>query len=648
MSKNGKQTDNHKKKSDGSSGQGYRINSTAGQEQPQEVIADQQPRSEAGKAQAVIGQKQPKAAAAGTAGGFRRICSAVDRGVIWLDGKSLWWLGFILLAGIFTPFLLLGEKSVFEIHDQLDETLMTYILNARYLFTGTKVYPEMLGGVNASGMQPSAVLFIPLYRILPAFAAFVLQYMIVCASGFFGMYLCVRKLTESSILALMTAGIFCMLPIQPVYGLSVLGAPLLIYGFLCLYHREKRMLSFVLIAFFGLTTHLVLIGYVVLTFWGLAVLAMLFTKKINGWLCGGFAFLTGIYVAVNHSLFVELLLGQGGYVSHREELVNYGTPFWQNVKDVLMNSAQHVPVYHNYLIVPIIAFLLSCILYYPRLSAWGKRTLKLSIGILVTIFLIAVIYGACKSQPVADWKNSMSGFFRYFQLERYYWLYSTLWYLEAALLLGIFWREKIKWFPQTLKLLLICAILLPTVLLVKKASILYRNVNQMNNGSEITGYISWEGYYAEDLMEELDAFIGRDKSSYRVAHLGISPAPSLLHGFYTIDGYSNNYPLEYKHAFRRIIEKELDKNYLTKAYFDEWGSRCYLFNSESGNYWLVAKDSGFRYQDIQLNVEQMIQLGCEYLFSGGEILNAEELGLKPLGYFETEESYWGIWLYGLP
>ena len=54
-------------------------------------------------------------------------------------------------------------------------------------------------------------------------------------------------------------------------------------------------------------------------------------------------------------------------------------------------------------------------------------------------------------------------------------------------------------------------------------------------------------------MQEIDDAIGRDKSTYRVAHLGISPAPALMHGFYTVDGYSNNYPLEYKHRFREVI-----------------------------------------------------------------------------------------------
>ena len=56
--------------------------------------------------------------------------------------------------------------------------------------------------------------------------------------------------------------------------------------------------------------------------------------------------------------------------------------------------------------------------------------------------------------------------------------------------------------------------------------------------------------YSEDLMETISERIGKDMSTYRVVHIGISPVAALMHGFYTIDGYSNNYPLEYKKAFR--------------------------------------------------------------------------------------------------
>lgn len=48
-----------------------------------------------------------------------------------LDNASLWWTGFLLLAAAFFPYVLLGEGSVFRIHDQLDESLMNYVLPAR-------------------------------------------------------------------------------------------------------------------------------------------------------------------------------------------------------------------------------------------------------------------------------------------------------------------------------------------------------------------------------------------------------------------------------------------------------------------------------------------------------------------------------------
>lgn len=174
---------------------------------------------------------------------------------------------------------------------------------------------------------------------------------------------------------------------------------------------------------------------------------------------------------------------------------------------------------------------------------------------------------------------------------------------------------------------------------------MYMNVNQINNGSGITGYISWESFYAEDLMEEIETAIGRDMDSYRIVHLGINTTPALIHGFYTIDGYSTNYPLEYKHKFRQIIEKELEKNEQTRLYFDEWGSRCYLFNGATGNAHMLGKREHIVYENLEFNMEALKELNCEYLFSCGEILNAEELGMEFLGYFETEKSYWGIFLY---
>ena len=64
---------------------------------------------------------------------------------------------------------------------------------------------------------------------------------------------------------------------------------------------------------------------------------------------------------------------------------------------------------------------------------------------------------------------------------------------------------------------------------------------------------------------------------YRVASIGIHPAIAQYNGFYTLDTYNNFYPLSYKHEFRKIIEKELEKNKKIRNYFDAWGGRCYFF-----------------------------------------------------------------------
>ncbi len=603
-----------------------------------------------------------------------KIGTEISRFILWLDNHTLWWIGLIFLGITFLPYLILGEGSVFEIHDQLDETLLTYVLNARHLGDGTGFLPELMGGVNASGMQPSAILFIPLYRLFTPFAAFLLQYLIVCACGYWGMYACTRKLTGSSILAVVTAVCFALLPMQPIYGLSAWGVPMLLYAFLCLNHRPRRhktrrevhkalreenlretqkadrrrlVCSGLLILLFGLTTHLVLIGYVVLSFWALTILWQIWRKNLNKWNLWGFVLLTGTYVAVNHSLFLELILGQSSYVSHREELVNNAYPFAQTAWDVFLNSSQHAVSLHKYLILPIVALLIIEGIYYRKFTRQEKERFLMAGGILIVLVAIALLFGFSRSQCVVDLKNRMSGFLRYFQIERFYWLYPTLWYLEFALVFSIWWKRKGTWQITVAKLSVLVILLLPTLYLIKPHCYFYQNVNQYNNGSGVTGYISWESYYAEELMSELEQTIGRDLTTYRVAHLGISPAPSLMHGFYTVDGYSNNYPLEYKHKFRQVIADELAKSEATRLYFDQWGSRCYLFNASSGTYWNVSKHENVKYEQLDFDMDALRELGCEYLFSGGEILCAQELGLEFMGYYETAQSYWGIWLYAV-
>lgn len=567
-----------------------------------------------------------------------------------IDSKNLWFLGLPFLVLLFVPVFVLGKGAVFTIHDQLDETLFTYVLTAKYLFSGESVYPEMLSGIQASGALPAAVLFIPLYRFLPAFTAFVVQYFIVCAAAFYGMYLLIRRLTGSSGLGIVAGVMFTMLPFQPVYGLSVVGAPLLLYCFIQLYHREHVAISLAGVIFFGLTTHLVLLGYVALTYLAVGGVYLLVKhkgfQKRDAWYYIGAIVLFFTYCVVNFDMFLQLIVGAGDFVSHREELVNNteGINLWDNIVSYFMTGGQHVETCQQYMMLPLLVITVLGGVLYKKLSEKGKRLWKLLLLLWGIAGVTALVAGLATSAPVMAWKNTRSGFFRYFQADRYYWIYASLWMVAFFVALALIWVDVLKVAP-VLKLIVIAVIALPTVNLIKVNSNLYENVNQYNNGTAITGYQTWEGFYMEDVLAQVDAHIGRDKSEYRVASLGICPAPSLFYGFYTIDGYSNNYSIEYKHAFREIIAKELAKNKDNQVYFDTWGSRCYLFAAESGRNWFIQKKQNFKYENLELDTDKMAALGCEYIFSAAEIVNAESMELTFEGRFDTEESIYEIWLY---
>ena len=160
-----------------------------------------------------------------------------------LDKSPLWILGVILEVIVLIPFDILGKRSAFVWHDQMDETILHYVFSAKHMFDGLKVYPEMMSGLSKTAFQPNAYLFVPLYRIFDPFVAFLLSYAVIFAFAFYGMYALVKKLTSSSIIALICAGLFAMLPFYPVYGGAVAGVPMAAYAIICLSNKEKKVID---------------------------------------------------------------------------------------------------------------------------------------------------------------------------------------------------------------------------------------------------------------------------------------------------------------------------------------------------------------------------------------------------------------------
>ena len=104
-------------------------------------------------------------------------------------------------------------------------------------------------------------------------------------------------------------------------------------------------------------------------------------------------------------------------------------------------------------------------------------------------------------------------------------------------------------------------------------------------------------------------FIKNIVKNQRVMSVGLDPMIAVMNDIKVIDGYHTLYPLSYKFKFRKIIEKELEKNTVLKNYYDSWGSRVYAFYNNQNN--------------IMLNFQAAKKIGADYVISKFPIENNE-------------------------
>jgi len=158
--------------------------------------------------------------------------------------------------------------------------------------------------------------------------------------------------------------------------------------------------------------------------------------------------------------------------------------------------------------------------------------------------------------------------------------------------------------------------------------------------------MSYKEFFSEELFKTIDKYIGIEKQSYKIGCIGFHPSIAQYNGFITLDAYMNNYPLEYKIKFRKIIAGELEKNTINKNYFDDWGNRCYFFiHNLTKNNVNNIKTSALRETELDYDIKAFKEMGGEYFFSTVKITNADKIHLKYLNTFEKPDLPWRIHLY---
>lgn len=562
----------------------------------------------------------------------------------------LYILGIFVVAVSILPYFILKENIWVFYHDQLDGEVPNYIYQAKYFLQGNTI-PEMMNGIPKTGMLTPAPMGVIFYLIMSPYWSYVSIQILVTITAYTGMFLLLLKLTGDSRIGLVCGCLFAYLPFMPVYGLTIAGLPILWYAFLLLYRKEKLFVSYLIILLYTGFSSFVLAGF--------AVCLMMFVMLARAvWQHGikkqmpmlvGFVLMCIIFVLCNLSLFAEFIpwIGGAGEISHRTEFVlNPITDYPAQFKMDFFGESMYTPAYGGLICGVTLALVALCIVFRK------KEMIRKPLIILCVMFVITILSLLWRSSACAE-TIRQSGTLKYFQANRISWLIPPMWYV----LLGIDFDIILQWMAEKQKdgkkqvtqfavygsILVICALV---ALIVFRQSFLNRHVRQILF-PDTYKIMSWNQYYAPDVFEQIDVSIGRDKQEYRVVSLGMSPAAALYNGFYCLDGYSNNYPLSYKHEFRKAFEKELEKSESNRVYFDDWGNRCYLMSSESGGSPLISKYQATLYQNLEIDVNNLSDMGCEYIFSAMEISGASDLGLSLMGVYETSGSYYKVYVYSL-
>ncbi|MDR2123680.1 MAG: DUF6044 family protein [Desulfovibrio sp.] len=150
---------------------------------------------------------------------------------------------------------------------------------------------------------------------------------------------------------------------------------------------------------------------------------------------------------------------------------------------------------------------------------------------------------------------------------------------------------------------------------------------------------SFRQFFAPEQFARVAAAIPEDKKQFRIITFGMSPTVTSFNGFRGAGLYEPVFSMRYKREFRKIIAEELAKDAEIREYFDDWGSRCYLFQAFALD-WMRNESVP---QHVSINYEQLRSMKISYIVSSVamDTARAQDITLvAEIPRRSPEESYW--------
>lgn len=540
-------------------------------------------------------------------------------------------ISFLIIFLYLAPYIFLGDSNYLTIWDSLDSEIVHYkiLLNSGKLFSSNQtIVDQPLGGIPRGNFKSEFDALVLLNILLGEKWAYIFNRVLMSLVGFFGMKLFLNKHflinDKDKIIITIVAICFSILPIWPWTGLSVSGMPLLFYAFFNIRKKNYRWTNWIILVLYAYYSSFVMCGLFLLIFLSIILVYDLLKKK-NNLIFLAIVVLSVFYILFNYRLFLDFVL-PSEYVTHRVDhlIINTDikTAILRTLK-IFVNGSPHALSLHGYVILPTVV--LSAFFFSYSKTIKNRNNFFLLIFI---IFLISFFYGF-KHTGVFFTVSAKIKHFVPMQIDRFYFISPFLWMLVFALALS-----ALKKFFSSYRIIILF-IALFQILYSFKNHETYINFNKP----------TMKEFFATSQFKDIEKFINMPLKNYRIGSIGLHPSIALYNGFYTLDGYWANYPLNYKYTFREIIADELEKDQNLKYYYDNWGNRVYLFNSYTKRNMENKKGNEIIVSKIDFNWNVFFNLGGRYILSSVKIDSSLNPQMKFMKKFIDKDSAWDIYLY---
>lgn len=554
-----------------------------------------------------------------------------------IDGVRRWW-DLVPLAAIALVVAQYrhGGGSIVRHHDVLDShvALMSRVSVGDLVAPPGREIEEILGGLDRMFVGSELHVGTWLLVLLPPVWALLVNEVLIRAIAFFGMRWLLRELDLGLArwIVYVVATLFSLLPFfLMAYG-AVAGFPLLLAALHRVY-RTGRLdrVSVPVFVLFPLYSELPYdIPYVLVLLLVAGGATLLGGRRSLGPMLQGIALFAAASLVAG---WRYLYLAAAGPVSHRTEQVvddPLGPERWEGIGGSLTDEVSHAAAGRSFVLLLVLGVGLA-VLVVDRSPALGRhrRIAAGAIGLVAAGIVIGrtwvVVETHVVSELLPEWGR--------FQLRRVRWTDPTILYVLLAISLASLARACTA---------RACSIVVP-VLVPLFVAVQGWTLVDMHTFRSRPDSLTIDAYYAPRTFDEITEVLADDGVD-RVVSVGLHPAVAIFNGIPSADGYWTGYPLEYKHRFRRLIAPALDADEDDREYFDEWGSRAYVFQPELGRprSGVVPDLPPF---DLLVDPAAYDDLGITHVISIAEVADVDESGLAPLAAVGRSDELGTLYVY---